>query len=1024
MIVILGGIFSFFHLGFDLMPELEYPVISVVTTYRGVAPREMEQLITKPIEEVVSTVKGVKHIYSSSDEGISAVMLELKWGINLDAAAEDVRDAISQIEEFLPEDASRPLVLKFNVSQMPILFYGFTGIKDTRRLRKYVEDNIKPRLERIEGVGAVMLFGGKEREIDIFLDKKRVEAYKISLDDVIRTLQAENLNFSCGQVKKDYKEYLVRVIGEYENLKEIENTPVAFREGTPIYIKDIATVSDTHKEMRFRVRLNKQDTVLLGITKQSGANTVLVINRVKKEMKKMQKDMPYGIKYYLIMDQSHIIKKVIKRTVENIITGGILAVIFIFLFLRNIRPTLAISLAIPISIITSFIGLYVFKYTLNILTLGGLALAVGMLVDNAVVVIENTFRHLEEGKTRKEAARIGAEEVGRAITTSTLTTIAVFLPMILGGGLAGEMSKPLSTTVVISLVSSLFVALTLVPAIAATIFKKRKKEEWIEASGEKGFKKLKEWYKRTLSIALKNRGKIILGVLVGFLLSLVILYHLGFEFMPKVDIPMMIFNAKLPVGANLDETDRVISKIEDEFLKLKEKKFVATMLGPSAYAQDIAARAMGMGAADVNEGMIMVRLVDLEERERSSLEIAEEIRKKIPYMRDTTFEFMDMTQMMMGGMGQAPIEIKIFGKDFDVLKEYGNRIKERIKDVEGIRDINLSLREGKPELQIKVDREKAYHYGLTVAQIGSSLQVANLGRIATRYRERGDEYDMMVRLDEKDRKSLEDIKNLTIPTPLGFHVPISQVAKFIYRRGPLSIYREDRTRKLTITCNTTRRAIGKIIRDIKERLKDIKLPSGYFIEYGGNYKQMKEVFKVLFWGFIAAVLLVYMIMASQFESLTQPFVIMFTVPLSIIGAILGLAISGMTFSTPAFMGMIILAGVVVNNGIVMIDYVNQLRRRGIEKYSALIEGAATRLRPVLITAFSTILGVIPMALSRSQGWELRAPIGVVLAGGLFVSTLLTLFVVPVIYSIVDRISYKAEERIKKHLHGEEEEDRL
>jgi len=482
MIVVLGGIVAFFQLGLDMMPELEYPVVSVITTYRGVAPEDMEQLVTKPLEEVVSTVKRVKHVYSTSDEGISAIMVELEWGTDLDATTQDIRDMIDQIKDFLPEDASEPMVLKFDPSQMPVLFYGFTGMEDTMKLRDYLDDNIKPKLERIEGVGGVMLFGGKEREINIFVDKAKLEAHKVSLEQLIRTLQAENLNFSCGQVKKDYKEYLVRVIGEYKSLKEIENTPVSYQQGVPIYVKDVARVEDTHKEMRFRLRLNKQKTVMLAITKQSGANTVTVTNKVKKAIKEMEEEMPEGLKFYAVMDQAHIIKKIAYRTMSNVVVGGILGVIFIFLFLRNWRPTLAISLAIPISIITTFIGLYIFDYTLNMLTLMGLALAVGMLLDNAVVVIENTFRHLELGKTRMEAAKIGATEVGMAITTSTLTTISVFLPMILGGGMAGVLSRPLASTVVISLVASLFVALTLVPMIAATLFKQRKKEEWAETT--------------------------------------------------------------------------------------------------------------------------------------------------------------------------------------------------------------------------------------------------------------------------------------------------------------------------------------------------------------------------------------------------------------------------------------------------------------------------------------------------------------------------------------------------------------
>ena len=1022
MIVVLGGVIAYSRLGLDMMPEMDYPNISVITTYEGVAPEDMEQLVTKPLEEAVSTVKHVKHVYSTSDEGLSSIMVELEWGTDLDAATQDMRDMIDQVKEFLPDDASNPMVLKFDPSQMPVLFYGVTGMENTRRLRDYLDDNVKPKLERIDGVGAVMLLGGEEREINIFVDKTKLEAHKLSLEQLIGTLRAENLNFSCGQATKDYKEYLVRVLGEYKNLKSIENTPVSYQQGVPVYVKDVARVEDTHKEMRFRMRLNKQKTVMLGLTKQSGANTVTVVNKVKKAMEEMKEKMPGELKFHEVMDQSHIIKKIISSTIQTVFIGGILAVIFIFLFLRNWRPTLAISLAIPISIIATFIGLYVFGYTLNMLTLMGLALAVGMLLDNAVVVIENTFRHLELGKTRIEAAKAGANEVAMAVATSTLTTIAVFLPMILGGGMASEMSRPLASTVVISLVASLFVALTLVPMVASVLFKQRKKEEWAEATGESKFEKIKGWYKKSLAKALHHRGRVVLIAGGAFLLSLVVIYSLGFEFMPKMDIPMLIFNAKLPVGTNLDETDRVLSSVEDEFLKIKESKLVASMIGPSAYGQDAAARASGMGAADVNEGMIMTRLFDLKDRKRSSSEIIEELRKKIPKLNDTTFEFTDMSGMMMGGVGQAPVEIKIFGKELDKLKEYADEIADKIKDVDGLRDITVSMREGKTELQVKVDREKAYHYGLTVAQIGSNIQVANLGRIATRYRTGGDEHDIMVRFRKDDRKTVSDIRNLSITSPLGFSVGIPDVANLIYNKGPITILREDRMRKVTVTADTTGRPIGKITADINQKLKDLKLPSGYFIEYGGSYKQMKETFTTLLLGFFAAVILIYMIMAAQFESFTQPLVIMFTVPLAIIGVALGLALFGMPLSTSGFMGIIILAGVVVNNGIVMIDYVNQLRKKGIEKHQALIEAAATRLRPIFITAFSTILGVLPMAFAHSEGWEMRAPMGITVASGLFVATFLTLFVVPTLYSIADHISYKTTKKMKKRVHGEEEDE--
>ncbi len=1017
LIIVLGGIVSFFGLGLDLMPDLEFPILSVITRYEGVAPEEVENLITKHIEEVCSSIKGVKNIYSASFEGSSVVMAEFEWGTNLDFAAQDIRENIDMINMIMPTDAESSNVVKFAISQMPVLVYAVTGMKDTMQLRKYIKENVTPRLERIEGVAMAAAFGGLEREINVFVDKTKLQAYNLSMNEIIMTLARENINVSAGQVTKEYSEYLIRTLGEYKNLDAIRNTVLRRVKGVPIYIKDVAQVKDTHKEVRDITRLNGKDAVIMMISKQSGVNTVKMSNKVKKTIKEMKEKMSNDVEFYAVMDQADIIKKVLANTASNALVGAILAIVLIFFFLRNWRPTLGISLTIPISIIATFIGLYAFKYTFNIFTLGGLALVVGMLVDNAIVVIENTFRHLELGKGRKEAAKIGANEVGMAIATSTLTTIAVFLPMVLTTGLAGEISRPMAVTVCVGLIASLLVALTIVPMIASLLFQQKKKEEYAKAYGETKFEKVKDLYKRLLYKALAHKKRVILSALGAFILSILGLFGLGFEFMPKGDIPMMTMMARLPVGTDLKETLRVMNKVENEFMKLEEKRFVATIIGRSSHGD--ADAAMGTGPAGVNEGMIMLRLFDREERKKGSIEIIEELRAKLPNLRDTKFEFNDLASMMMSGGVQTPVEIKIFGKDLDELKIYGQEIVDKIKDVEGLRDINISTREGKPELQIRIDRDKAAYYGLSVGEIGETIQAASMGKVAMKYRVGGEETDVRIRFSEFDRDSIKDIETITIPTRAGFQIALSDVADFDYGKGPLKIERENRMRKVTITANTTGRAVGKVVDDIKQNLKDFKLPSGYFIEYGGTYKQMADTLTNFGLAFLAALFLIYMIMAAQFESFTQPFVIMCTVPLGIIGVIGGLLIMGMSFSTPAMMGVIILAGIAVNNGIIMIDYVNQLRKKGIEKHEALVEASATRLRPIFITAFTTILGVIPMAFSQSQGSEMRAPLGVAVGGGLLVSTMLTLFVIPVLYSIVDHIAYRAGKRITEKLHGKE-----
>ena len=847
--------------------------------------------------------------------------------------------------------------------------------------------------------------GGLEREINVFVDRDRLSAYNLSISQVIETLKRENLNISAGHVSKGYTEYLVRTLGEYKSLAPISNTIVAIKGGTPIYIKDIATVTDTHKEIRNYSRTNKKDSLVMMVLKQSGANTVKVIDRVKNAIQEMRAEIPEGVKFHAVIDHSRIIKKVVKRTNFNAIEGAILAVMVILLFLGNWRPTLIISLAIPLSVVTTFMGIYALDYTFNIMTLGGLALGIGMLVDNAVVVIENTFRHLDElGEDRNVAAKAGATEVGMAITASTFTTMAVFLPMVLTSGIAGKLSRPLAVTVCLALLASLFVSLTIVPMVASSILRGKRRDKEGREPVKSRFEPIRNIYKRSLVFALRHR-KTVLGATALLIAGTIYMVpRLGMEFMPKQDMPILSMIAKMPVGTNLEETNRVIKTIEDIVLDQPETLYITPFIGLSEVTKmDLA---WGMGAADVNEAEIMVKLVDKEERVRSSDEITDAIRERLPKVQDAEFNFIDIGEIMMGGGGESPIEIKVFGKDLSVLKEISTSIAEKCRDIPGFKDIELSFKSVKPEIQIKVDREKAARLGLTVGTIGRTVKEAFLGIVAGRYRIGGDEYDLRVRLQDIDRNSVSDIRNINISSPLGPQIPLYQVAEIGYGKGPVEITREDQERKVAVKGNYFGRDLGSIVNDIKERVARVSLPEGYFVKFGGRYQDMQEAFSSLAWSLLIAILLVYMIMAAQFESLVTPFVIMFTVPLAFIGVVFGLYGFGKTLSVPALMGVLILTGIVVNNAIVMIDYINRLKKSGIEFGEAIIEGASVRVRPILVTAITTILGMLPMALSHTEGAELRSPMAVAVASGLLFSTFLTLFIIPIIYSIVNRVSYK------------------
>jgi HAE1 family hydrophobic/amphiphilic exporter-1 len=775
--------------------------------------------------------------------------------------------------------------------------------------------------------------------------------------------------------------------------------------GTPIYIKDIAAVKDTHKEVRSYSRTNRKDSLVMMILKQSGANTVTVIDRVKRALSDMRTEIPEGVEFHAVMDFSRIIKKVVKRTTFNAVEGAILAVMVILLFLGNWRPTLIIFLAIPLSVITTFMGIYGMGYTFNIMTLGGLALGIGMLVDNAVVVIENTFRHLDELKEdRREAAKSGATEVGMAISASTLTTMAVFLPMVLTSGMAGKLSRPLAVTVCLALFASLFVSLTIVPMIASNILGGTRVHEEGKGPARIRFEPIRRVYRRMLRWALGHRVVVLAATAILFAGSIYMVPRMGLEFMPKQDIPVLSMMAKMPVGTNLDETNRVIVQVEDTIIKQPETEHMALVIGLSETSKmDLA---WGMGTADVSEAQIFARLMDKEKRTRLSDEITEAVRSGLPRVKEAEFVFVDLGEMMMGGGSESPVEVKVFGKDLPVLKEVCESIARRCRGIAGLKDVELSLKDTKPEIRIAVDREKAARLGLTVGTVGRAVKEAFLGIVAGKYRIEGDEYDMRVRFQDFDRNSVTDIKNINIPSPLGPQIPLYQIARIGYGWGPVEITRENQERKVTVKGNTFGRDMGSIVRDIKEKVARIPIPNGYFVKFGGRYQDMQEAFSSLGWALVIAILLVYMIMAAQFESLLTPFVIMFTVPLAFIGVVFGLLVFGKTLSVPSVMGILILTGIVVNNAIVMIDYINRLRKKGLAYAEAIVEGAAVRVRPILITAITTILGMLPMALSQSEGAELRSPMAVAVASGLLFSTFLTLFVIPIVYSIVNRVSYR------------------
>ncbi|HEX9902789.1 MAG TPA: efflux RND transporter permease subunit [Acidobacteriota bacterium] len=1008
MILVVVGLLSFSKLGLDYFPDLEFPTVSLITTYSGASSEDVENTLTKPLEQLISSVNRVKKVTSSSQEGVSAISVEFEWGTNLDFAAQDVRDQIGLYKQLLPEEASDPLVVKFNMAQIPVVFFGITGKRPMFELKKMIEDDVAPRLERLDGVAAASVFATDAREILVDVDKAALESQKLSLDTILLALRAENVNQPAGNVIERHSDFLVRTLGEFEDLDDIGSTVVgASPKGEPIRLKDIAQVKDTTKESRYVGRIQGQKGVFLIVTKMSGANTAVTGRQVDKELAAIRRTLPPDVEFFKAMDQAEMIQRVTSQTVNNAIFGGLLAIGFIFLFLRNWRPTFIISLAIPLSIVTTFIAFYLAGYTLNLLTLGGLALGIGMLVDNAIVVIENMFRHLEEGASPDQAAIVGTSEVGMAITASTLTTIAVFFPMVFASGITGKMTQGLSLAVSFSLISSLFVALTIVPLFASLLFKRKKGgKDPSQMKLEPKFEKPKAFYRKYLQASLKRRGLVLAAILGLFIVSLAVFFFMaGSEFMPSMDRDMILLKVKLPVGTSLEETDRVVSQVESLMKKQPEVTIVTAQVGNQA-EDSPSDSSSPMNPQGPHEGILWVGLKHKTERKLSEAEVLEAIRQKLPRFTNVKFEALDMSQFMTGG--GSPVDIKLYGRDLAVLKENADRIVAAIGDVPGLRDITHSLAQGKPEYRILVDRDRASRFGLSVFQVASTVQTATKGRVASRLREASEELDIRVRFQQKYRDNIDEIKSIPIMTPLGQPILLSQVADISRGTGPIQITRENQMRRISVTANLVGRDLGSVVRDVQKRLGSLEreLPAGYYLEFGGQYKDMQEAFLILAGAFVLASLLVYMVMASQFESFVHPFVIMFTIPLCTIGIAAGLLISGTPVNLAVLIGVIILAGIAVNNGIVMIDYINKLRRKGVEAREAVLQGSVTRLRPVLATALTTILGMLPMAFSTSAGAEMRAPMAISVAGGLTATTFLTLFIVPIIYSLVNKISFK------------------
>ncbi len=999
LIIIILGLISLFRLPIDLMPDITYPVMSISTSYSNVAPQEIEQLITRPIEEAMSAIAGVEEVTSTSSEGRSTVRVSFAWGTDLTETANDIRDRLDRVLGRLPDDASRPSLRKFDMAAFPILIMGASGNLDPIEMRRIVEDQAKNRIERIPGVASLDVWGGHQREIHVDFLADEINALGLSLDQVVNNIRAANRNVPGGTLERGNLEITVRTPGEYTSLEELRNTVVTIREGSPIRLGEIASVEDTTARVTRIIRINGKPGIHLSISKQSGTNTVQVARKVLREIERINRDIPQ-IQLTPIINTSKYIERSIANVSRAAMYGGILAVFVLFFFLRNLPSTFVIAAAIPIAIIATFALIYFNGFTLNIMTLGGLALGVGMMVDSAIVVLENITRLREDGFEGTRAAIDGSEEVTAAIVAGTLTTLAVFLPLIFLQGMVGVLFKQLAFVISFALLCSLFVALTLVPMLSARLHKPvtlengNNRHHRIYRASERLFKSVENGYKQFLDVALNHRIIVIVGAVLLVGGSLLLVPLVGFEFMPASDEGEVRVTAQMETGTRLDVFENIMQPLEARVVRMVPEI--------ERWLTSVSGSWHGGGG---RSGQIRMTLKPAKERSRSSEEIASTLRRQltdIPGVQIRTRAGQGMFMMRRGGGGSERIEIEILGHDLQIADALSEQIQRVVKTVEGVTDVRLSRDSGSPENLIMIDRAKASDMKLTVSQIANMLKTMMQGTVATYYREGGDEYPIRVKVKDAEKMEMDELLNLTLTNSAGEAVVLRNVVRVESQTGPTTIERKNQERIVSLSVNISGRDMGSIITDIREQLRAIPVPRDFSINFGGDVEEQQKAFGELLVSLILALVLVYMVMACLYESLRDPFVVMFSVPLAIIGVVLMLFLTRTTFNVQSFIGCIMLGGIVVNNAILLVDHINQLRRRdGLPLREAIEEAGRRRLRPILMTSLTTMLALSPLAIGIGEGGEAQAPLARAVIVGLFSSTLITLVFIPVIYSIFE-----------------------
>jgi HAE1 family hydrophobic/amphiphilic exporter-1 len=1034
VLLIMLGIFAFVNLPLDLFPEINPPYLVVYTTYTGAGPEEVERTVTRTLEAALSSVSSLENINSTSSKGSSMVIMEFTYGTDLADASNSVRDALERIRRYLPTEAEAPLIFKFDPSMMPIMGLMVTGNRTPEELRELAEDTIIPRIEQTPGVATASVNGGREKIIRVEIPQSRLEAYGLTVTQIQQMLAAQNTQVSAGTIIEGGTSYILTTMGEYTSLDQIRNTVISYKGGgvTPagvdlprqVYLRDLADVIEGYRDEQSAVFVNGQSAVMMSVQKQSGKNSVQTAKELRTRLTRIAREIPQDIKITETFNTTDQIENSINQVGSSAISGALLAVVILFIFLRSVKPTLIIGVSIPVSIIVTLMLMYFAGLTLNLMTLAGLILGVGMLVDNSIVILENIYHYREKGAKLTTAAVLGTSEMFTAIVASTLTTICVFAPLVMFQGLlemAGEMFAGLAFTVVISLAASLFVAAFLVPVLSSHYFplvtRKQKPLKGflvpIDRVFESFFNGLDNAYRRAVGRVLRHKAVVITVLVLLFFGSLALIPQIGWVFMPAQEEDSVIINATLPLGTPLPETEDTLRRIE-VLVRQEVQGYERIVLNAGGGGM--------FSSGGSNTGSLRINLPEYKDRVDTADNIKSKMRAHFNEFPGVAFGF-SSGGMMGGGMGN-PIDIVLRTEDLVKGKAIGQRIADLLKErLPEVTEPKVSLEDGLPQIEIQIDRDRMYTLGLNAYTVGNEIKAAVDGITATRYKSGGHDYDVVLILAEADRSTRPALDHIFVNSQMAGRVPLSSFASYVEGTGPMNISRENQSRIIHVTAGVVP---GTKVNQLEDRVRalvsaEIPAEEDVLIEYAGDNAEMMKMMTRFFLIVIVAIFLVFGVMASLFESFRDPFIIIFTIPLSVIGIVAIYLLTGETFNVLTAVGLLVLVGVIVNNGIILVDYTNLLRKRGLTLHDACVEAAGSRLRPILMTTLTTILGLLPMAFFPGEGSEMTAPIGKTVLGGLSFGTLMTLFLMPTVYYIMNKHSderaAKAEARRQRIAEG-------